>query len=229
MGGMAAILNFFTKYAIVIYPLLLVGLMFAIRSLVRARREMGESVYGLEREAAHRHTSQAVAALSLIVFLAIAELVLTVFLAPNLPAISLLATPTMNPLITPTNTIPPELLATIGILTPEPTPTAQTTGCIPGQIMITSPKPGDVVKGQVILAGTADIPNFGFYKYEFSPLGTDVWFTIQANREVKQDVELGRWDTSEVSPGDYNLRLVVIDNQGNALPPCVVPLRVAAP
>jgi hypothetical protein len=226
---MAAILHFFTSYAILIYLLLVVGLMFSVRSLVRARREMGESLYGLERETAHRHTSQAVAALSLIVLLALAELVLTVFLAPNLPASSLLVTPTMNPLITPTITIPPELLATIGVLTPESTPTAQTTGCIPGQIMITSPKPGDVIKGQVILVGTANIPNFGFYKYEFSALGTDVWSTIQANREVKQDVELGGWDTSEVSPGDYNLRLVVIDNQGNVLPPCIVPVRVAAP
>jgi hypothetical protein len=190
---------------------------------------MRESLYGLEREAAHRHTSQAVAGLSLIVFLAIAEMVLTVFLAPNLPAISLLVTQTMNPLITPTNTIPPELLATIGVFTPEPTPTAQTTGCIPGQNMITSPKPGDIIKGQIILVGTANVPNFAYYKYEFSSLGTDVWYTIQANHEVKQDVELGSWDTSEVSPGDYNLRLVVLDNQNNALPPCVVPVRVATP
>jgi len=226
---MAAILHFFSRYAILIYLLLVIGLMFAIRSLIRARNEMGESLYGLEREAAHQHTNQAIAALSLIVFLAIAELVLTVFLAPNLPALFLLFTPTINPLITPTNTIPPELLATIGVLTPVATPTAQTTGCIPGQIMITSPKPGDVVKGQVILVGTANIPNFGFYKYEFSPTGTDVWSTIQANREVMQDIELGRWDTSEVTPGDYNLRLVVIDNQGNALPPCIVPLQVATP
>ncbi len=226
---MAAILHFFTSYAILIYLLLVIGVMFACRSLVRAWRERSESLYGLERETAHRHTSQAVAALSLIVFLAIAELVLTVFLAPNLPALSLLVTPTMNPLITPTNTIPPELLATLGVLTPMSTPTAQTIGCIPGQIMITSPKPGDVIKGQVILVGTANIPNFGWYKYEFSPLGTDVWSTLQANHEVKQDGELGRWDTSEVSPGDYDLRLVVIDNQGNGLPPCVVPVRVAAP
>jgi hypothetical protein len=226
---MASILHFFTSYAILIYLLLFIGLMFAIRSLVRARSEMGESLYGLEREAARGHTSQAVATLSLIIFLAIAEMVLTVFLAPNLPALSLLVTPTINPLITPTYTFPPELLATIGVLTPMFTPTAQTTGCIPGQIMITSPKPGDLVKGQVILVGTANIPNFGFYKYEFSPLGTDVWFTIQADRVVKQDYTLGSWDTSEVTPGDYNLRLVVIDNQGNALPPCVVPLRVATP
>jgi len=226
---MAAILHFFTSYSILIYLLLVIGLMFAIRSLIRARREMGESLYGLEREVAHRHTSQTIAAISLIVFLAIAELVLTVFLAPNLPALSLLVTPTMNPLIPPTTTFPPELLTSNGALTPVSTPTAQTTGCIPGQIMITSPKPGDVVKGQVILVGTANIPNFGFYKYEYSPLGTDVWRSIQAGRKVTQDDKLGTWDTSEVSPGDYNLRLVVIDNQGNALPPCIVPVLVAAP
>jgi hypothetical protein len=226
---MAAILLFFTSYAILIYLLLAIGLMFSIRGLVRAQREMAESLYGLEREAAHLHKSQALAGLSLIVFLAIAEMVLVVFLAPNMPAISLITTPTINPLITPQYTIPPDLLASLGVTTAEATSTAQTTGCIPGQIMINSPKPGEVIKGQAILIGTANIPNFGFYKYEFAPLETDAWSTIQANREVKQDGELGRWDTSEVSPGDYNLRLVVTDNQGNAFPPCIVPVRVAAP
>jgi hypothetical protein len=226
---MASILQFFTNYEILIYLLLALGLLFSIRGLTRSRREMGDSLYGLERETAHQHMRQAVAALTIIIFLAIAEFVSTVFLAPSLPAHSLLLTPTMNPLITPTNTIPPELLATIGVFTPESTQTAQTSGCITGQIMITSPKPGEVVKGQVILLGTADIPNFGWYKYEFSPLGTDVWSTIQANREVKQDGELGHWDTSEVTPGDYYLRLIVYDNQINPLPPCIVPVRVVAP
>ena len=226
MGGMVAILHFFTKYAILIYSLLILGLVFSVRSIVLARLEMGKSLYGLEREAAHRHTNHAVTAFSIVMLLIIAELVLTVFLAPILPAISWLATPTMNPLITPTNPLPPELLATLRFITPAPTLTAQAIGCIPGQIMITSPKPGEVIKDHVILVGTANIPNFGFYKYEFSPLGTDVWSTIQANREVKQDAELGRWDTSEVVSGDYNLRLVVTDNEGIELPPCIVPVRV---
>ena len=203
--------------------------MFAIRSLIRARYEMGESLYGLERELALRHTNQAVAALSLIIFLVLAELVLMVFLAPNIPAITLLVTPTMNPLVTPTNTISPDLLTTLGVTTPLSTPTARATGCIPGQIMITTPKPGDVIQGKVTLVGTANIPNFGFFKYEFSPLGSGVWSTIQANREVQQDAELGSWDTSEILPGDYNLRLVVIDNQGNALPGCIVPVQILAP
>jgi hypothetical protein len=226
---MVSILHFFSRYVIVIYLILFIGLMFAIRTLVRARLERNASLYGLERETAYRHLSQGVAALTLIIFLAIAEFSVIVFLAPNLPATAMIGTSTMNPLITPVFTIPPELLGTIGLLTPVATQTPQTSGCIPGQIMITSPKAGDVISGQVKLVGTADIPNFGFYKYEFSPVGTDVWSTVQANREVKQDAELGTWDTSEVTPGDYNLRLVVLDNQGNPLPACIVPVRVSIP
>lgn len=190
---------------------------------------MGASVFGLERETAQRHTSQAVAGISIVVVLGVAELVLIVFLAPNMPAFSILDTPTMNPLVTNTGTLPPGLLATLGVSSPLSTLTSQTSGCIPGQILVTSPKPGDIVKGQVTLSGTADIPNFGFYKYEFSPFGSDVWSTIGADRKIKHDDKLGYWDTSEVTPGDYNLRLVVMDNQGNSLPPCIVPLRVAAP
>jgi hypothetical protein len=226
---MISILQFFTSYQWVVYSVLAIGLMFVIRILVRAQLEKKASLYGLEREIAYRHSSQGVAVLTLIIFLAIAEFSLTVFLAPNLPATAMIATSTLNPLITPVFTIPPELLGTIGILTPVSTPTAQTSGCVPGQIMITSPKPGDSIHGQVIIMGTANIPNFGFYKYEFSSAGTDIWSTIQANREVKQDVELGRWDTSAITPGDYNLRLVVLDNQGNSLPACGVPVRVVAP
>jgi hypothetical protein len=226
---MIAILQFFRSYQWLVYSILVIGLVFAIRGLIRALREKSASLYGLEREIAYRHLSQGVAAVTLIVFLAIAEFSLTVFLAPNLPAASMIATPTLNPLTTPVFTIPPELLGTIGLLTPVPTQTAQTTGCIPGQIMITSPKPGEVVSGQIQLTGTADIPNFGFYKYEFTPIGTDIWSTIQADRTVHQDSELGLWDTSELTPGDYNLRLVVLDNQGNAFPPCIVPVRITAP
>ena len=226
---MTAILRFFTNYEILIYLVLAVGLMFAMRALIRARHEMNESVFGLERELAHRHINEAVTALILVVLLAMAELELTVFLSPNLPASSVLATQTMNPLTTQTGTIPPELLQTIGAFTPQPTLTAQTTGCVPGQIMITFPKPGDIIKGNIELAGTANIPNFGFYKYEFAPLGSDTWETIQAGDQVKQDGDLGNWNTSEITPGYYNLRLVITDNAARVLPACIVPVQIAAP
>lgn len=226
---MVEIIQFFADYVILIYLLLLVALLFAVRRLNLTRREQSEAVFGLEVELAQRRHGQAVAALVSIGSLALAEFVLVVFLAPALPALLTLPTPTGNLAALPASTIPPELLATLNAGTPVSTVTSEPSGCIPGQIMITSLKPGDQIRGKITLVGTADIPNFGFYKYEFSPAGTDLWTTIQAGRDLKQEANLGDWDTSELIPGDYLLRLVVTDNQGQALPACVVPVRILSP
>lgn len=226
---MTTILRFFAEYAVLIYLLLAVGLVFALRALFRARHELGQSVFGLERELAHRHIGQAMTALTLVALLAGSEVVLTAFLAPNLPAFSLLSTQTINPLTTQTSTIPPELLQTIGALTPQPTATAQASGCIPGQIMITYPKPGDIIKGSIVLLGTANIPNFGYFYYEFSAAGSETWQSIEGGNQAVQDGNLGKWDTSLITPGNYNLRLVVTDSQADVLPACIVPLQITAP
>ena len=226
---MAAVLSFFVRLAPLIFLLLTLGVLFGIRRLVQARTERRAAAYGLEREIAHRHMSQAVSALVLVGFLAFAEFVLVVFLVPNIPALSQLATPTMNPLFTPTSTFPAEFLETLGAGTPVATPTVAATGCIPGQIDITSPKAGDQIQGSIKLKGTATIPNFGFYKYEFSPLGSNAWAAILASRKPVQDGDLGNWDTSAIATGDYQLRLVVTDNQGNELPACIIPVRIKAP
>jgi hypothetical protein len=226
---MAAVLRFFNTYAPFIFILLAVGLLLAVRRLVLAQREMHNSIYGLERELSQRHVSQSISALAIIGILGLAELVLSVFLVPSLPAQSILPTPTTDLLAVPVGTLPPELLATLGALTPAPTQTVETVGCIPGQIAITSPKPGDQISGKVTLMGSANIPDFGFYYYEFALRGSENWSTIQANRKVVQDGELGNWDTSNLATGDYSLRLVVTDNQAHALPACIVPVRVLAP
>jgi hypothetical protein len=226
---MATVLQFFADYVILIFMLLLVAALFAIRRLSRARAEQREAVYGLEVELAHHHHSQAVAALVAVGLLALAEFVLVVFLVPALPALMTLPTATGNLAMPATNTIPPEIYATINAGTPQATATSEQSGCIPGQIMITFPKAGDQIRGKITLKGTADIPNFGFYKYEFAPLGSEDWMTIQAGRDATQADDLGDWDTSQITPGDYLLRLVVTDNQARALPACVVPVRILAP
>ncbi len=226
---MAAVLEFFADYVILVYLLLFVGALFAVRRFVRARQEQTEVVFGLEVELARRHHAQAVGALVAIGLLALAEFILVVFLVPALPALLTRPTPTGDLAALPTNTIPPEILATINAATPAATATVEASGCIPGQVMLTSPKPGEQVKGKITLQGTADIPDFGFYKYEFAPVGTDLWTTIQAGREPKQEESLGDWDTSLLTPGDYLLRLVVTNNEGEAMPPCVVPVRVQNP
>ena len=227
---MIAILVFFAHLSPIIFVLLTVGLIFGLRRISRARTEERGAVFGLEREIALHHMRQAIAALTVVSFLALAEFALVVFLAPNTPGLTQLATPTLNPLLTPTGTFPLEFMETLGVVTPGgPTVTIQATGCIPGQIDITTPKPGDTLQGSVELMGTANIPNFGFYKYEFAPIGSGIWGTIVAKNIPIQDGNLGSWDTSAIAAGDYQLRLVVSDNQGNDLPACVIPVRIKAP
>jgi hypothetical protein len=227
---MTAILSFFVQLAPVIFALLALGVLFGIWRITRALTEQRGAVFGLEREIAQHHIRQAIAALTVVSLLALAEFALVVFLAPNIPGLTQLATPTINPLVTPTGTFPLEFMETLGVVTPGgPTPTVQATGCIPGQIDITTPKPGDTLKGSIELVGTADIPNFGFYKYEFAQLGSENWNAIVANNKVVQDGKLGTWDTSAITPGDYQLRLVVSDNQGINFPACVIPVRIIAP
>jgi len=100
-------------------------------------------------------------------------------------------------------------------------------GCIPDEIMITSPKPGAEVKGTVKITGTANAKNLAFYKYEIAPVGTQNWATVAADRDPVKDGDLGELNTIALTNGDYFLRLVVVDNVGNSLEPCVIALRVA--
>jgi hypothetical protein len=100
-------------------------------------------------------------------------------------------------------------------------------GCVPDEIMLTSPRPGEEIRGTVTLSGTADIPNFGFYKYEIAPVGTTNWATISAGAKPVTDGELGKWDTTALANGDYFLQLVIIDNVGQTIEPCVIAVRVA--
>jgi len=92
--------------------------------------------------------------------------------------------------------------------------------------MLTDPKPGEEINGTITLTGSADIPNFGFYKYEIAPLGSNNWTTISAGATSVKDGELGKWDTTAITNGDYFLQLVILDNVGQALEPCVIAVRV---
>jgi hypothetical protein len=226
---MAAIYQFLGKYELLIYVVLAIGFLFAFRWLLKTWNEWRESVFTLEREFALHRMSQAAAFVILILILFFGELTTVSFVIPDLPASFFISTPTINVLATPTGTISAELATQIA-LTPLPVPTlGNTSGCLADKLMITSPKAGSQISGSVDLTGTVDIPDFGFYKYEVAPLNSDTWATIAANRQPVDNGPLGQWDTTTLSPGDYQLRLVVINTQGQSLPPCIIPLRITAP
>jgi hypothetical protein len=215
------------SYEPLIYIALAIGGMFAFRRMWRSWREWRDSVYGLEREFALRRLGQATAAAFLILALVFVEFFVATFIAPSLPASDILATPTLDLFLTPAATLSPAE-ATQAALSPvtQSVPSGMS-GCIPDQIMITSPEPGADVSGTVNITGTAKVPNFGFFKYEVAPMGTQNWATISAERNQKQNESLGEWNTSSLTNGYYFLRLVITDNVGVALEPCVIAVRVA--
>jgi len=222
---MAEFYKFLASYEALIYILLAIGALFAFRWLWRSWRESQTAVYTMEREFSSRRLGQSAAISILIVVLFCVEFFMATFIIPGLPSEVFLTTPTLDLISTPTGTLSPEMMTQFANA-PLQSAAANVTGCTPNQIMFTSPEAGAEIKGTVELIGTVDIPNFGFYKYEVARLGSDTWATISADRNPVNNGLLGRWNTTALTPGDYQLRLVVTDNQGKVLPACVVPVRI---
>jgi len=220
---MAKLYIFLASYEALIYILLAIGALFSFRWLWRSWRESRTAVFTMEREFSARRLGQSAAISALIIVLFCAEFFMATFIIPGLPSTVFLTTPTLDLISTPTGTLSVEMMTQFA--NPQQTAVASTTGCTP-QVMLASPAAGAEVKGTVELIGTVNIPNFGFYKYEVARQGADTWATISADRNIVNNGLIGRWNTTALTPGDYQLRLVVTDNQGKILPPCVVPVRV---
>ena len=222
---MADFYKFLASYEVLIYIVLALGALFSFRWLWRSWNEWQTAIYKLEKEFSSRRIGQAAAISALLVILFCFEFSMASFIIPGLPAEVFLTTPTLDFISTPTGTLSPKMMTQFAALPPQ-TIIPSVAGCVPGQVDLTSPKAGDEIKGTIDLIGTVNISNFGFYKYEVAPQGSATWATISAGRTIVTNSSLGRWDTTASTPGDYQLRLVVTDNQGIALPACIVPIRV---
>lgn len=225
-------ISFFRAFEIWIYLLLGLGGLYYLRKFILAWQELQGASFGLERESAQSRLNQSASALVLLLTMAIVEFVLVSFVAPAMPGAASLPTPTLNLLATATITLPAAIPQPVGtvVATPLLIPELQSgAGCIPGQIEITMPAAGEEVSGIVPIVGTADLPNFGFYKFEIKRPSETIWLTIQAYNAPVRNGKLGEWDTTRLSPGEYQLGLVVVDNQAQASEPCVIQVRVSRP
>lgn len=82
------------------------------------------------------------------------------------------------------------------------------------------------ITGIVPFRGTADIPDLEYYKLEYRAAGTEDWlFLVRIDGSVANG-ELMEWHTYTVPPGDYEVRLVVVDIRGNYPEPCIVRVTV---
>lgn len=225
-------LSFFRAFETWIYLFLgLWGLIF-IRRFILAWQELRGAVFGLEREKSQARLNQSASMLVLLLSLAVIVFVLVSFIAPALPGANLLPTPTIDLLATPTTTLATgegNGPAEIDLINPPEVQETQIPGCIPGQIEITSPANGQEVSGVFEITGSANISNFGFYKFEIKRPDESIWLTIQAGNSLVENGKLGDWDTTRLTPGEYQLGLVVVDNQAQASPACIIQVRVIPP
>ncbi len=231
---MSEILNFLTEFEIWFYIILgLISIIFFAR-LFKAIGNWREAAFGLERDIAQRQFRSSLSILVLLLILFMGEFFFVTYSSSLLPDQKTLPTPTIDILASPSATS-----AAVAIETQEagfsPTATAEQDGCVPGKIEWIYPVAGDEIEDVVQLLGTVDVENFGFFKYEYTEPGNPIWKTIAGGNQVVNQLpdhnenKIGLWNTSQLVPGDYLLRLVALDNANNEYPPCVIPVRVINP
>lgn len=90
----------------------------------------------------------------------------------------------------------------------------------PGQgtvAVITSPRDNAILRGRVVITGSADDPNFWKYEVHYArePVGEN-WVLIgTVHEQPVMDGVLETWDTTLVPDGAYSLRLRVVRRDGN--------------
>ena len=222
-------IGFFRAFEFWIYLLIGLGALFFIRKFILAWQELKDAAFGLERESAQARLNQSATMLVLLLSMAVSEFVLVYFVAPAVPGVSSLATPTMSLLATPTVTLSAEMANPVeneAAAAPQVNQPALSAGCIPDQSQISFPLANQETSGVVEILGTADTPNFGFYKLEIKKPEETVWLTLQAGNQVVRDGKLGDWDTRRLTPGEYQLGLVIVDNEAQSSLPCIINVRV---
>jgi hypothetical protein len=231
---MTQLLHFLQAYEIWIYILVgVVGLIYA-RKLLMAWQEWRSSLFGLERENSQRRLGTSMTIIILLGMMGLVEFSIVSFIAPLYPQVDVIATPTIDLLVTPSGTLTDTggVGPSVGLSPTLRVPSAS--GCIKGQIEWIAPKAGESVSGAVQLKYIMNVPNMGFFKYEYSQPGNDTWTTIAAGTKPVTNVSDFDnnpviWSTNQLVPGDYLLRLVVLDNRNQALPACSINITVLSP
>ena len=97
-----------------------------------------------------------------------------------------------------------------------------------GELGITSPESGQVVQGTVVFTGTVTLLGFSSYElafaYDDDP--TQTWFSIMTSKIPVYDGELGTWDTTTLTDGNYTVWLQVFLLDGTVQDTTVTRLRV---
>lgn len=95
-------------------------------------------------------------------------------------------------------------------------------------VRLQSPKGGQALQGSVPILGNTDVAGFQsaslYFGYRNDP--THTWFLIAQSDQAVKDGSLAQWDTTTITDGDYDLRLIVTLDDGSQEIANVAGLRV---
>jgi hypothetical protein len=94
--------------------------------------------------------------------------------------------------------------------------------------VISSPSQGQIVQGSVVVTGTVSALGFSSYELSFAYAEdpTQTWFVLTSGSEPIFVGQLGTWDTTTLTDGDYSLRLRSFMLDGTVQEALVSGLRV---
>jgi len=225
---MEELLRFISTYEMGVYIIFGVVILINLKKLIDGFTGLRKANFGLEKEVAQKKLRSAITIIGLFLIFGLSVFILISVASIRIPGIGRIATATIDLAFTPV----PSGANMEGVGgTPGTQQQTQTaialTGCIPGQLEWIEPADGAEVSGSVDLKGTVNVPNLGFYKYEYRFQSAETWTPISAgNKPIVEELFAGRWNTAQLQPGNYSLRLVVSDNQNNLLKPCEIELKV---
>jgi hypothetical protein len=215
---MSTLISLIVQYERWVYGLLGLVALFYLRAVWAAYQRLEVTPFGLEKDAARRRLNASLAVLFAIAAFIAFIFTLDRYILPNLAAAQATPGPEQQPTAIPS---------------PTPIQSAQplvvdSSGCANPNATLVKPEPNERISNAYEVIGTADILNFAFYKIEISGLATSgAWVTLGVgNQPVRNDI-LARFDPNPYEPGEYAFRLVVTDNTGGALPPCVIVVTFA--
>jgi len=80
-----------------------------------------------------------------------------------------------------------------------------------GDVVLTSPVEGQTLQGVVIVEGTVASSDMATWDLHFGYLDdpTDTWFTLSTSDSPVENDQIAVWDTTQITDGDYRLRLVI--------------------
>jgi hypothetical protein len=225
---MEELIRFVVNYEVGIYIVLGVVLLINLKRLLSDWISLRKANFGLEREVAQKGIRSAFTFIFLVSLFGLSNFILVSVASIRYPGIAQIATPTIDLLSTQTPFVGEGINPNV---TPQGLQQTQTsiavTGCIPDQLEWIDPQQGDEIRGSIDLIGTVNLPNLGFYKYEYRYQGDEIWTPISAgNKPVVEEALGGTWNTEQLQPGIYFLRLVVSDNANNLIKPCEIEVKV---